>query len=54
MHCPGKVLRRFEFAFYECLVDHDFGGNIGEFEALPGFYLLVHRLKVPLHTVNPD
>src|ERR1035437_3477661 len=34
---------------------HCFGArDIGEFESLPRFHLLAHRLEVPLHAVHPD
>ena len=45
----GKVLRSFESALDECLVDHYLGGDIRQFVLLPDFHLLSHGLEVALH-----
>ena len=51
---PGQLLRHFESALDERLVDDNFGRDIGEFEPLPGFYLLSHGLEIPLHAIHTD
>ena len=51
---PSQMLRRFQLAFHERLVDDHLYGDIGEFFLLPTFYLLAHRLKVPLHPVHTN
>ena len=45
---------RFEFALDECLLDHDLGGDVRQFTFLPCLYLLSHRLKVALHSINAN
>ncbi len=49
-----EVLRRFQLALDECLVDDDLGSHICEFASLPSFYLLAHRFKASLHPVDAD
>jgi len=51
---PSQMLRRFQLAFHESLVDDHLYGDIGDFFLLPTFYLLAHRLKVPLHPVHTN
>ena len=53
MHGAGKVFWSFQSALDECLVDDHLGGHIRQFTSLSGFHLLSHRLKVPLHSINP-
>jgi hypothetical protein len=48
------MLRRFQLAFYERLVDDHLYGEIGDFVLLLTFYLLAHRLKGPLHPVHTN
>src|SRR5215471_4019844 len=48
------MLRGFELALDECLVDDHLGSNVGSFESLPSCHLLLHRLKVPLHPVHTN
>jgi hypothetical protein len=47
------MLRRFQLAFHERLVDDHLYGEIGDFFLLPTFYLLAHRLKVPCIRSTP-
>src|SRR5580698_3090674 len=54
MHSSGKVFRSFESALDEGLVDDHLGGHVRQFTSLPGFYLLSHRLKISLHSVNAN
>jgi len=54
MHAPGKVLRRFEFALDECLVDDHLSSDVRQLTSLPRFHLLSHRLKVALHAINTN
>ena len=54
MHDAGKVFGSFEFALDKCLVDDDLGGDVRQFASLPGFNLLSHRIKVPLHSIDAD
>ena len=51
---PGQLLRHFESALDERLVDDNFGRDIGEFAPLPRLHLLPHGLKVALHPVDAD
>ena len=51
---PSQMLRRFQLAFHERLVDDHLYGDISDFFLLPTFYLLAHRLKVPLHPVHTN
>jgi len=48
----GKVLGRFQFAFYKSFVNDRLRGDVGQFTFLPGFDLLSHRLEVPWHSIN--
>ena len=52
MHAAGKVFWSFESALDECLVDDHLCRDIRQFTSLLGFYLLSHRLEVPLHSIN--
>ena len=52
MRCAGQMLRRIESALDERLVDHDFGGDVGQFTFLSGFHLLSHRREVSLHAIH--
>ena len=52
MHGSGKMLRSFQFALDESLVDDHLRRDIGEFTFLPLLYLLAHGLEVPLHPVD--
>ena len=54
MDSPRQVLRNFEFALDERLVDDHLGGDIAEFGLPPGFDLLLHRAEIPLHPVDSD
>jgi len=54
MYGASEVFGSFESALDECLVDHHLGGDVRQFTQLPCFYLLPHRLEVPLHTVDAD
>jgi hypothetical protein len=54
VHCAGQMLRRFELAFDERLVDHKFCGDISEFTSLPSLNLLTHGLEVPFRSVGAD
>src|SRR5260370_10974000 len=54
MHAASKVFGRFEPTLNECLVDDHFGRHVRQFASLPCFYLLSHRLRVPLHSINSD
>jgi hypothetical protein len=45
----GKMLWSFQSALYESFVDDHLRGDIRQFASLPRFYLLSHRLEVPLH-----
>jgi hypothetical protein len=42
----------FQFAFDERLADDHLGSNVCQFTPLPGFHLLLHRLKVSLLPIN--
>jgi hypothetical protein len=54
-HAPcGQDAWELQGALDKGLVDHNLGSDIREFASLPGFYLLSHGLKVPLHSVDPD
>ena len=54
MHCARHVLWSLEFPLDESFVNHDLGGDVGEFASLPGFHLLAHRFEVALHSVYAD
>lgn len=45
---------RFQLAFHKRLVDYYFGSDIRQFAPPPRFDLFSHRIKVPLHPVNPN
>jgi hypothetical protein len=47
-----QVLWSFEFPLDESFVDRHLGADIGEFAPLPGFHLLPHGFKVPLHPID--
>ena len=49
---PSQMLRRFQLAFHESLVDQGLYGDIGDFFLLPTFHLLADWLRVPLHTID--
>src|ERR1035437_10856938 len=52
MHAAGKVLCSFESALDKYLVNDYLSGDVRQFTSLPGYHLLSHRLKVPLHSIN--
>jgi hypothetical protein len=52
MDVAGKVFWSFQFAFHECLIDYDLGGDVREFTSLPHLHLFSLGFKVPLHAVN--
>jgi hypothetical protein len=54
MHRPREVLRSFQFALDEGLVDDHLRGDIREFTSLPCFHLLLHGLEISLHPVDAD
>ncbi len=54
MHGLGKVFWSFQLALHKRLVDDHLGGDIRQFTSLPKLHLLSHRLKVALHSVNPN
>ena len=54
MHATGEVFGSFQSSLDERLVDDHLGGDVRQFTSLPGFHLLSHRLKVPLHSVDPN
>ncbi|MGA7629729.1 MAG: hypothetical protein WCB11_03120 [Terriglobales bacterium] len=54
VHGARQMLWGLQLAFYECLVDHNLRGDIGESTPLPQLNLLTHRPEIPLHSVNTD
>jgi len=54
MHGASQVFRSLQFSLDKGFVDHDLGRDIGDFTFLPGFYLLSHRLEVPLHSIDAN
>jgi hypothetical protein len=54
VHSPRQVPRNVQFAFDEGLLDDHLGRDGAQLRLAPHFYLLSHRLEVPLHPVNTD
>jgi len=54
MHAVGQVLWGFQPALDERLVDDHLRSDVRQFTSLPGFHLLSHGLKVPLHAIHAN
>ena len=54
MHAAGEVLRSFQRAFHERRVDYHLVALTSVNSLLPRFRLLLHGLKVSLHTVDAN
>ena len=52
MHRLSELFWCFQLPLDECIVNHDFGSDIGQFTFLPRLDLPAHWLEVALHSID--